>query len=81
MAKPKEYGSPLGAPTPSGSDAGRPKAKAPDADVVREALKKASPRMPTAGAPAKATRQSSQTTPRKLRPPAVLDAEIDRQSK
>jgi hypothetical protein len=82
MAKPKEYGSPLGAPEPSGNDAGRPKAKAPDADVVREALKKASPRMPTAAAaPAKAPRQSSQNTPPKRRPPAILDAEIDRQSK
>ena len=81
MAKTKEYGSPLGAPEPSGSGAGRPKVKAPDADVVREALKKASPRMPSAATPARASRQSSQTTPRKPRPPAFVDAEIDRQSK
>jgi hypothetical protein len=82
MAKPKEYGSPLGTPDSSGDETGRNKVRPPDADVVRAALKKASPKMPTASAvPAGAPRQSSQTTPRKLRPPAILDAEIERQSK
>jgi hypothetical protein len=80
MPKPKEYGSPLGTPDPS-SDAGRPKAKDPDIRQVREAMKKATTRVAAPPAATKVVRGSSANTPRKLRPPPILDAEIDKQSR
>ncbi len=76
MPKQRVYGSPIGTEEPSG-DRDRPKAKPPDPDKVREALNKFNTRVPVAE---KRVRGSSATATRKLRPPPLLDAEIEKQS-
>ncbi len=79
--KPKEYGSPLGAPTPS-TDATRPKAKDPDPGVVREAMKKASTRVPdvSRSSAAKPVRGSSSAPSKRQRVLRRTEEEIDKQS-
>jgi hypothetical protein len=81
--KPKEYGSPLGAPTPSTQrDAGRPKAKDPDPAVVREAMKKASTQVPdfTKPAASKPVRGSSSAPSKRQRVLRRTEEEIEKQS-
>jgi hypothetical protein len=77
MPKSKVYGSPIGTQEPSGA-VGRPKAKDADAERVRAALRQVAtqPRVT-----AKPVRGSSTSAPRKLRPPPILDAEIEKQSR
>lgn len=80
MPKEKVYGTPVGYQEPT-SDVGRPKKKDPDIGKVREALNKVAT-APRVEKPAPRVRGSSSATilPRK-KPPAILDAEIERQSK
>lgn len=81
--KPKEYGSPLGTPTPSTErDAGRPKAKDPDPTVVRAAMKKASTQVPDFSRPsaAKPVRGSSSAPSKRQRVLRRTEEEIDKQS-
>lgn len=82
--KPKEYGSPLGSPTPSTErDSRRPKVKDPDPGVVREAMKKASTRMPDFSQPpaSKPVRGSSSGPSKRQRVLRRTEEEIERQSK
>lgn len=81
--KPKEYGSPLGAPTPSTTrDSGRPKVKDPDTSVVREAMKKASTRQPDFSRPSasKPVRGSSSAPSKRQRVLRRTEEEIERDS-
>lgn len=80
MPKQRVYGTPLGTEKPS-SDVGRPKKKDSDPALVRQALTK------VALAPApeklgpKARGSSSENFLRRRKPPAILDAEIEKQSR
>lgn len=80
--KPKEYGSPLGAPTPS-TDTNRPKAKDPNPGAVREAMKKATTRQPdfTAPSASKSPRGSSSAPSKRQRVLRRTEEEIDKQSR
>lgn len=82
--KPKEYGSPLGAPTPSTTrDSSRPKAKDPDPAVVRQAMKKASTQVPDFSRPgsAKPVRGSSSAPSKRQRVLRRTEEAIDEMSK
>ncbi len=79
----KEYGSPLGTPTPStGRDATRPKPRDPDPAVVREAMKKASTQVADFSKPAasKRVRGSSSAPSKRQRVLRRTEEEIDKQS-
>jgi hypothetical protein len=81
--KPREFGSPLGAPTPSSErDASRPRPKDPDPGVVREAMKKASTRVPDFSRPsaAKPVRGSSSAPSKRQRVLRRTEEEIEKQS-
>jgi hypothetical protein len=80
--KPKEYGSPLGTPTPSTErDTTRSKARDPDPGVVREAMKKASTRTPDFSTRAdKPVRGSSSAPSKRQRVLRRTEEEIDKQS-
>jgi len=79
MPQERVYGTPVGVEKPSG-DRGRQKKRDPDIAKVREALSKfADTRAVEKVAPR--PRGSSSTMPRKQRPPPILDAEIEKQSR
>lgn len=81
MPKERVYGSPIGVEKPSG-DIGRPKKKDSDPALVRQALNKVA----TTPAPQRDTSKpvrgsSSSNFLRRTKPPAILDAEIEKQSR